>query len=127
MSTSEERTAAHPWNRPLKAWGVVVGASWLVLPFVAAGTLRWAGIWIYMATIASGAVVQQIYVRRRNPGILARRRTIGAGTKAWDVAWIFFSGPLAVLPPVIAGLGVRYGWPTMPLPFAIVGFVLNTL
>jgi protein-S-isoprenylcysteine O-methyltransferase Ste14 len=67
-----------------------------------------------------------VYVARRNPGVLARRRRVGAGTKGWDVAWAFVAGPLTLLPPVVAGLGVRAGWPTMPLSFAALGMVLNT-
>jgi protein-S-isoprenylcysteine O-methyltransferase Ste14 len=127
VTAPDERIAPHPWDRPLKAWGAVVGVAWLVLPFLAAGTLRWAGIWIYMATIGSGTLVQRVYVRRRNPAVLASRSNIGAGTKAWDLMWLFVAGPLAVVPPVVAGLGVRYGWPTLPVPFAVVGFVLNTV
>ena len=114
------------WNVFLKAWAALTGVVWLVGPLIAAGTLRWAGIWIYMGTIASGAVVQRAYVARRNPQVLLRRRGVGAGTKGWDIAWAFVAGPLAVLPPIVAGLGVRAGASAMPWPFALLGFVVNT-
>jgi protein-S-isoprenylcysteine O-methyltransferase Ste14 len=95
-------------------------------PFLAAGTLRWPAIWLYMGTIAVGAVAQRIYVSRHNPEILARRRSVGRGTKSWDIAWALVAGPLTVLPPIVAGLGVRAGWPTMPMQFAIIGVLANS-
>jgi protein-S-isoprenylcysteine O-methyltransferase Ste14 len=115
------------WNRALKAWSVVVGLVWLAGPFFAAGTLRWPAIWIYMTTIAVGVLAQRPYIARHNPAILPRRRNVGEGTKGWDVAWAFVAGPLTVLPPLVAGLGVRLGWPTIPLPFAAIGVVANTV
>jgi protein-S-isoprenylcysteine O-methyltransferase Ste14 len=80
-----------------------------------------------MGITASGTLVQRIYVRRRNPAILARRRHVGAGTKGWDAAWMVVAGPLMWLPPVVAGLGVREGWATMPWPVAVLGAVMNTV
>jgi protein-S-isoprenylcysteine O-methyltransferase Ste14 len=114
------------WNRILKAWTGLMAALWLAGPFIAAGTFRWPAIWLYVATIASGALAQHVYVSRRNPGILARRRGMGAGTKGWDVAWALVFAPLTVVPAVVAGLGVRLGWPTLPAPFAALGVLANT-
>jgi protein-S-isoprenylcysteine O-methyltransferase Ste14 len=115
-----------PLNRVMKLWAATTGLAWLVLPFVAAGTLRWPGMWIMVGTIASGSLVQRVYLSRRNPAILARRNGLGAGTKAWDVAWMLVAAPLAILTPLVAGFGVRAGWPPMPWPFAILGFAINT-
>jgi hypothetical protein len=72
-------------SRVLKGWTVLMGVVWLAGPFVAAGTVRWPVIWLYIGTILSGALVQRMYVSRRNPTILARRRDVGPGTKGWDV------------------------------------------
>jgi protein-S-isoprenylcysteine O-methyltransferase Ste14 len=115
------------WNRPLQAYAALIGLTWLAGPFLAAGTFRWPGIWIYMATIALGTLVQRRYLARVDPGLLARRRIVGAGTKGWDVAWMLLAGPLTVLPPLVAGLGVRAGWSTLPLPFAVLGIAMNAV
>jgi protein-S-isoprenylcysteine O-methyltransferase Ste14 len=114
------------WARVLKVWVVLMGGAWLAGPFVAAGTFRWGAIWLYMGTIVSGALVQRVYVSRRNPLILTRRRDVGAGTKGWDVAWALVFAPLTPLAPIVAGLGVRFRWPTLPLPFAALGVLANT-
>ncbi len=103
-----------------------MGVVWLAGPFVAAGTFRWPAFWLYVSTIVTGALVQRVYVSRRNPGVLARRRDVGAGTKGWDMAWTFVFAPLTALAPIVAGLGVRFGWPTLPLPFAALGVLANT-
>jgi protein-S-isoprenylcysteine O-methyltransferase Ste14 len=121
----DERDAR--WNRTLKTWAAMTGVTWLVGPFVLAGTLDFPGMWIALGTIASGALVQRMYVSRRNPEILLRRKGIGPGTKGWDIAVMFVAGPLAVLPPLVAGQGIRSGWTPMPWTFALIGVALNTL
>jgi protein-S-isoprenylcysteine O-methyltransferase Ste14 len=131
MSDSDDRRDYHDrlWPRLLKGWAVIIGAAWLFGPVLAAGPSRWVtwpGIWIYGLTIASGAAVQRVYVRRHNPAILVRRRSVGAGTKRWDIGWVVLAGPISILPPIVAGLGVRFGWPTMPVPCAALGVLLNT-
>jgi protein-S-isoprenylcysteine O-methyltransferase Ste14 len=115
------------WDGALRAWALVTGLGWLVGPFLAAGTLRWPAIWLYMGTTASGTIVQRIYVARRNPAVHARRKHVRAGTKGWDAFWTVVAGPLMWLPPVVAGLGVRDSWPTMPAAFAVLGVVMNTV
>jgi protein-S-isoprenylcysteine O-methyltransferase Ste14 len=115
------------WGRVLKVWVGLMAIAWLVGPFLAAGTLRWPAIWLYMGTIASGALAQRVYVSRRNPGILARRRDVGAGTKGWDVAWTAVFALLAATAPIVAGLGVRFEWSTLPVPFAAIGVLANTV
>jgi len=115
------------WNRTLKTWAAMTGVTWLVGPFVVAGTLDFPGMWIALGTIASGALVQRMFVSRRNPEILLRRKNIGPGTKGWDIAVMFVAGPLAVLPPLVAGQGIRSAWTPMPWTFALIGVALNTL
>lgn len=121
-----EETASR-WNSPLRVYAALIGLIWLVGPCIAAGTIRWTPIWLYMTTIALGTLVQRTYVRRRKPMLLERRRTVGAGTKGWDAAWAIVAGIFTVLPPLVAGLGVREGWPTLPKPVAAIGVALNTI
>jgi protein-S-isoprenylcysteine O-methyltransferase Ste14 len=113
-------------NRLLAAWAALMGIAWVVLPFVAAGTLHWPGMWIMLGTLASGSLVQRVYLSHESPSVLARRKRLGPGTKSWDIAWMVAAAPLVLVTPLVAGLGVRAGWPSMPWPFALAGFALNT-
>jgi hypothetical protein len=61
-------------------------------------------------------------VARRNPELIERRRTIG--TKSRDKIWNLLFWPLMVACPVVAGLGVRYRWGSMPDPLIAAGVVL---
>ncbi len=107
---------ARPLVLGLSAWTVATLAAWVVLPFVAAGTLRAPTLWAHDAVVALGLLVHGRYVARQNPGLRARRRTIGADTKRWDLAWVAAFWPLMASVAVVAGLDLaRYGGPTLPL------------
>jgi len=92
-----------PWTR---AAGLALVAAWVASVFGAAGTLRWGGGWAYLVALAAGLLVHRWYVSRRNPPLLGRRRAIGPGTKAWDLAWVAAFWPLMLLVPLVAGLDV---------------------
>ncbi len=91
-----------------------VFGAWLVVPFVAAGTLRWPAAWGYFVTMIVAAALHGRYVARRNPGLRERRRRIGEGTRSWDVAWNFGHWLLMVAIPVAAGLERARHAATMP-------------
>ena len=96
-------------------------------PFIAAGTLRWRAIWIYMGVIASGSLLQRLYVKRHNPRLLERKQSVGSGTARWDILWTLFAGPLVSLPPILAGYGVRVGWPQLAVGWLLLGVVANSV
>jgi len=89
-------------------------ATWVGGLFAAAGTLRWPAGWAYVALLGAGLLVHGAYVARRNPGLVARRRTIGPGTKGWDKAWLAVFWLLMVLCPAVAGLDLRRFGRVMP-------------
>ncbi len=89
-------------------------AAWVAGLFGAAGTLRWPAAWAYVALVGAGLLAHGAYVRRRNPALVARRHEIGAGTKAWDKAWLGVFWPLMVLGPAVAGLDRHLGGTAMP-------------
>jgi protein-S-isoprenylcysteine O-methyltransferase Ste14 len=96
----------------------------VVGPFLAAGTPRWTAGWVYLGVVVSCALAHGIFVRRRNPELMRRRKRLGAGTKRWDLAWNLLFWPLMIAVPVIAGLGARLGWPALPLPLWALGPIL---
>lgn len=77
----------------------------------AAGTLRWWRGYAALAVVAAVAVANNAWVRRHNPELPRVRRSVGAGTKKWDLWWLgaFWFMVLAVL--VVGALdGTRFGW-----------------
>lgn len=121
---SSERPAVAPgatptlprrWILALSAWNLAALVAWATLPFVAAGTLRAPALWAHGAAVVGGLLLHGRHVARRNPGIRARRRTIGGDTKRWDLAWIVPFWPLMASIAVVAGLDHRArGGATLP-------------
>jgi protein-S-isoprenylcysteine O-methyltransferase Ste14 len=101
-----------------------LAAAWLGLPCAAAGTLRWPAFWIYAAVLVASVLGHGAWVARRAPGLRERRRHVGAGTPAWDLAWVSVFWPSMVAAPVAAGLEVRAGGPALGPAAAVAGAVL---
>jgi protein-S-isoprenylcysteine O-methyltransferase Ste14 len=110
-----------------KVWVPTMAATFLVGPFVAAGTLWVPAVWVYFGAIVLGAIYTRVLVSRAHPDLVVRRRRIGDGTKAWDLAWFLVAGPFAAAIPVVAGLGVRLGWAPMPSIAWVPGLALQAL
>ena len=88
---------------------MLAGAG-LLATFGAAGTVRWATGWTFVAVLAVGLAVHGAYVQARNPGLLRTREHVGAGTARWDLAWVAVFWPLVGAGPVLAGIEtVRLG------------------
>ena len=64
----------------LMIWSIFVLPAWLIGPFLAAGRRNWVTGWAYFAVLAVGLSAHRVYLKRRNPELLNRRRKIGAGS-----------------------------------------------
>jgi protein-S-isoprenylcysteine O-methyltransferase Ste14 len=99
--------------------------AWIAAPFVGAGTVRWAGGWVYLGLLASGLTAHALFVRRHAPDLAARRARIGEGTPAWDLAWVAIFWPSMLAAPAVAGADlVRLGHAPLPLAAAVAGALL---
>jgi protein-S-isoprenylcysteine O-methyltransferase Ste14 len=117
---------AHPRLEAVtKIWVPLMAGTFLVGPFAAAGKLWVPAVWSYFGAVLLGAIYTRVLVQRAHPDLVVRRRRIGEGTKAWDLAWFLVAGPLAAAIPVSAGLSVRFGWPVLPLPLWLLGAALQ--
>jgi len=121
-----------PWVRVFTAWNLAVFATWVVLPFVLAGSIAWVPGWLHLVSVGVGAVSEDRYAARRNPALKARRRMIGAGTKAWDLAWNVAFWPFMASIAVAGGLQHGAEGHSMPagswalgLPLLAAGFALS--
>ena len=101
-------------GRLLSGWNCLVFAAWLVVPYLAFGSHRWALGWAYDALLLAGVVTAQIYVGLKNPALRERRRSLGANTKAWDLCWNALFWPLMAAVPIAAGFGARLAVPPLP-------------
>jgi protein-S-isoprenylcysteine O-methyltransferase Ste14 len=126
-------SAAQPASRHLGT--AVVGAAlcalWVIAPFAVAGTVRWPRAILYLVLVVACLAAHRSYVARRNSGIWARRRTIGDGTPAWDVAWVAAFWVMMITAPALAALElVRLGRPALspwlwPAGVAVLGAGLS--
>jgi protein-S-isoprenylcysteine O-methyltransferase Ste14 len=98
--------------------------GWLAAPFAGAGTPWWAGGAIYLGLLVSGLAAHTVFLKRHAPGLAARRARVGAGTPAWDLAWVAVFWPTMIAAPTVAGVDlVRLGHPPLPLWTAFAGVV----
>ncbi len=116
--------ATEGWQRAFRAWIFMVYAAWLVCPFWASGTIRWAPGWTYVGVLAGALVAHGRYVARRSPGVRRRRRTLGEGTKSWDIGWNLVFWPLMAAIAVAAGRDHAVHGPTLSLAAWPVGAAL---
>ncbi len=102
------------WSAAARAWNLAVFAAWAIVPFAAAGTIRWIPGLAHLAAVCLGALVHGTYVGRRRPELGARRRAVGEGTKPWDIAWNLLFWPIMAAIAVAAGLDHRAHGTTLP-------------
>lgn len=119
-----EAPRSQRWRVLYGVWFLFLLALWIAGPFLAAGTWRWPAAWRYFAVLGGGLLLHSRYVARHNPGLRARRRRIGEGTKAWDKIWNILFWPLMISVVLAAGFGVRLGWAAMPAGLSAVGVAL---
>jgi len=95
------------------AAGVVFAGVFVGGVFWAAGGMDWARGWVYLGVASGGHVLSALYIRRKMPGLIARRGRLGKGTKAWDIVLlnVFLLAFWSIL--IVAALDYRFGWSTM--------------
>jgi protein-S-isoprenylcysteine O-methyltransferase Ste14 len=102
------------WTVAFTFWNLAVYAAWLVVPFVLARSATWPAGWFHLGAVVVGSTAESLFVARRNPRLKARRKQIGAGTKAWDLAWNVAYWPLMASIAVVGGLQHGTGGRSLP-------------
>ncbi|MHC2433867.1 methyltransferase family protein [Bradyrhizobium sp. USDA 4451] len=74
-------TSNPPHINPHRAAFTFVGLGALL--FLAAGTLRWAGAWVFLLELTIGGLITEAWLARHDPGLLAERCT-ARGQASWD-------------------------------------------
>lgn len=94
------------------------------LLFAAAGTIRWAGAWVWLADVFVPGVVMTLLL---DPELLRERATAPSRRRLrrWDAIWAALLGVLVFgWFPAMALDAARYGWTTLPLPARALGAVV---
>jgi protein-S-isoprenylcysteine O-methyltransferase Ste14 len=123
-SGSDPSALGGPFQVALTAWNLAVYAAWMVVPFLLAGSVAWVAGWLHLGVVLTGAVAENGFVARRNPELKERRKQIGAGTKAWDLAWNALYWPLMASIAIVAGAQAGASGSTMSPWFWPAGLVL---
>lgn len=100
--------------------GVVLVGLLLFLP---AGTLNWFSGWLFMAILFVPMFGAGIVMMIKNPALLASRLDAKEGRKEQSIV-VKLSGLMFLCGFIVAGLGVRFEWYTLPMPLCIIGAVL---
>ncbi len=103
--------------------GVVLVGLLLFLP---AGTLSYINGWLLMAILFVPMFAAGIVMMAKDPNLLKHR--LDAKEKQQDQSVVVkLSGLMFIGGFVVAGLGFRFGWYTLPMPVVIVAAVLFLL
>ena len=84
-----------------------------LLLFVPAGTLCWWQGWLLMGILFVPMFAAGIVMMRKAPDLL-RKRISGKEEETAQRAVVAFSALMFVAAFAVAGLGFRFGWPTLP-------------
>lgn len=98
---------------------VLVGA----LIFLPAGTFNYLGGWILMGILFIPMFAAGIVMMIKNPALLKSRLNAKEKDREQDLV-VKLSGLMFIGGFIVAGLGVRFGWYSLPLPVTIVGACL---
>ncbi len=99
--------------------GVILVGLLLFLP---AGTLNWFGGWLFMAILFVPMFCAGVVMMFVNPTLLKSRLDAKEKRSKQSIV-VKLSGLMFLCGFIVAGLGVRFDWYTLPMPVCIVGAV----
>ncbi len=91
--------------RAIVRLGLFVG-----LLFGTAGRLDWWQGWGFIIFFVTAAGLLHLVMRRHDPELIERRRSLGKGTKSWDKVLLVPVVSASLFVALVAGLGVRFDW-----------------
>lgn len=101
---------------------------WAVELFLAAGTVRWTGAWVYLGLYFAGIIANSLVLALGNPELANARSKRHEGTKAFDKVFSTLYVATLFALPLVAGLDVkRFGWSDVPFSATYVGVPLFVL
>ena len=97
--------------------------------FLSAGTLHWAGAWVYTVVMVGLSLTMGVALARRDPGLMNERLSPPIQKNQPPADKILLSILLLAIFGWLAlmGLDIRYGWSTVPVWVQVVGAVVLLL
>ncbi len=94
-----------------------------LLIFLPAGTLLYFNGWLFMGILFIPMFIAGIVMMIKNPSLLKSRLDAKEERKEQDII-IKLCGLMFFIGFILAGLGVRFGWYSLPRPVVIIGGIL---
>lgn len=91
--------------------------------FLSAGTFAWWNAWVFMAVIFLPMIAVGALLFLKAPELLEKRINMKESEKEQKRV-INLTAPLMLAGYIISGIDFRMGWSYVPLPLAIVSFIL---
>jgi protein-S-isoprenylcysteine O-methyltransferase Ste14 len=104
---------------------VIGRLSFMSIPFIAAGTLRWTRGWIWLGLLLFSLVVIFAVAHAKNPGLMKARLNTKAPTKLFDKVFVALYIASALGFFVTAGLDARFGWSHLSFAWVYAGVALH--
>jgi protein-S-isoprenylcysteine O-methyltransferase Ste14 len=100
-----------------------------VLLFIAAGTLRWTGAWIFLVGMGTLGLTSGLWLARRDPALIRERlgSPVQEGQPTADKVLVITLFTSIAIWLVIMGLDVRFGWSMVAAWLQGVGALLLVL
>ena len=91
--------------------------------FVPAGTLAYCGAWLFIALLFTPILVMGVVLFIKNPELLRKRLKDKEEAKEQDLV-VKLSGLMFLVGFIVAGLGFRFGWYSLPHPMVLAAAAL---
>jgi len=104
--------------RRLRVKGIIYGTIPVIIMgailFVSAGTLNWPMAWVILGVLFLATAIVTLIC---SPDLIMERMNKQAGAKDWDARLVRVMNLIGLLPLLVAGLDMRFGWTgQIPLP-----------
>lgn len=108
-------------GRILRAKGILSGTIPVIIMgavlFVSAGTLAWPMAWVILGVLFAATTLVTLLC---SPGLIVERMNKQTGAKDWDARLVRVMNLIGLLPLLVAGLDMRFGWSgQIPLPVQV--------
>lgn len=97
-----------------------------LLIFLPAGSLKFFNGWLFMGILFAPITIAGIVMMLKNPALLEKRLN-GKETKKGQSLVVKLSGLMFLSGFIVAGLGFRFNWYTLPFGFTIGGAIVFLL
>ncbi|ADN36393.1 Isoprenylcysteine carboxyl methyltransferase [Methanolacinia petrolearia DSM 11571] len=116
---------SHEDERNLRVKGLISGMFSVIIMgiilFLSSGTLKWPMAWVILIAVGAATVLVTLFC---SPDLIVERMNKQAGAKDWDMRMVRVMNLFGLLPLLVAGLDMRFGW-TGQIPISVQAVALG--